>query len=161
MISTTSKIDQEIGYLTSAVYSIHSEIQHLFTFNDVMATLLFRLDGRVLTSQYETESSSTILSIIKSIKDIIYKTKEELSRGARSIKYDKRTGKNNTIPVYFYRVGNSSILVTILSTRANTGLMEIEMSRTARRLGMIIDRKKAIGDFSWLKLLLVYLLIKI
>ena len=148
MILPTSEINQEIGYLTNAVYSIHSEIRHLFNFNNVEATLLFRLDGRVLTSHYETESSSTILSIIKWIKDIIYKTKEELRRGARSIKYDKHIGENNTAPVYFYCVGNSSILVTILNSRANTGLMEIEMSRTAKRLGMIIDKKRAIGDFT-------------
>ena len=148
MISTTNEIDQEIRHLTNAVYSIHSEIRHLFVFDAVDATLLFRLDWRVLTSQYETESSSTILSIIKWIKDIIYKTKEELRRGARSIRYDKHIGGNKTIPVYFYCVGNSAILVTILSPTANTGLMEIEMSRTAKRLGMIIDRKRAIGDLS-------------
>ncbi len=146
MISQTIKIEQEIDALTDAIYSIHNEIHHLFTFNDVQATILFRLDGRVLASQYETESSTAILSIIKWIKDIISKTKEELKRGARSIKYDKRIGINTTIPVYFFRVGKSSILVTILTPRANTGLMEIEISRTAKRLGLIIDRKKAIGD---------------
>ena len=148
MISTTSEEDQEICYLTNAIYSIHSEISHLFAFNDVQATLLFRLDGRVLTSQYETESSSTVLSIIKWIKEIIYKTKEELRRGARSIKYDKNIGDNKTIPVYFFLAGSSSILVTILSPSANTGLMEIEMSRTAKRLGMVINRKRAIDDLS-------------
>ncbi len=66
----------------------------------------------------------------------------ELQRGSKSVKYDKEINKKETIPVYFYRAGYSSILVTFLDSRANTGFMEIEMSRTARRLGWIIDKKK-------------------
>ena len=34
----------------------------------------------------------------------------------------------------------------ITSVIVNTGFMEIEMSRTSRRLGWIIDQKKPLGD---------------
>ena len=146
MISPTIKIQQEIDVLTEAIYSIHCEIHHLFTFTDVQAVILFRLDGRVLASQYETDSTTDILSVLKWIKDIIFKTKEELKRGARSIKYDKRVRFNTTIPVFFFSVGKSSILATILTSKANTGLMEIEISRTSKRLELIIDGKRSIGD---------------
>jgi len=145
MISQTREIDDQALILTKAISSIQIEANHLFTFRDVKATILFRLDGRVIASFYETETSNIILSVIKWVKEIISKTKEELKRGARSIKYNKQINQNEAIPVYFYRTGNSGILVTILDSRANTGLMEIEMSRTAKRLGIIIDRKRSIG----------------
>ena len=146
MISPMSKIDDQATQLSRAIASIQVEAKHLFTFHDVNATILFRLDGRVITSFYDTETSNSILSVIKWVKDIISKTKEELKRGARSIKYNKQIDNNEALPVYFYRTGNSGILVAILHSRANTGLMEIEMSRTARRLGLIIDGKQALGD---------------
>ncbi|MHA2290181.1 MAG: hypothetical protein ACXABG_15455 [Promethearchaeota archaeon] len=146
MISQTREIDNQTLILTQAISSIQTETKHLFTFRDVKATILFRLDGRVITSFYDIETSNSILSVIKWVKDIISKTKEELKHGARSIKYNKHINQNEAIPVYFYRTGDSGILVAILHSRANTGLMEIEMSRTAKRLGIIIDRKQSIGD---------------
>ncbi|MHA1993796.1 MAG: hypothetical protein ACW97Z_04595 [Candidatus Hodarchaeales archaeon] len=146
MISQTREIEDQVLRLTKAISSIQTEANHLFTFRDVKATILFRLDGRVISSFYDTETSNLILSVIKWVKEIISKTKEELRYGARSIKYNKQINQNEAIPVYFYRTGNSGILVAILHSRANTGLMEIEMSRTAKRLGLIIDRKQSIGD---------------
>ena len=146
MISPISNIDDQALKLSRAISSIQIEADHLFTFRDVRVTILFRLDGRVLTSFYDPETSSSILTVIKWVKDIISKTKEELKHGARSIKYNKQIDQNEALPVYFYRTGNSGILVVILHSRANTGLMEIEMSRTAKRLGIVIDRKQSIGD---------------
>ena len=146
MISPISNIDDQALKLSRAISSIQIEADHLFKFRDVRATILFRLDGRVLTSFYDPETSSSILTVIKWVKDIISKTKEELKHGARSIKYNKQIDQNEALPVYFYRTGNSGILVVILHSRANTGLMEIEMSRTAKRLGIVIDRKQSIGD---------------
>ncbi|MHA1978104.1 MAG: hypothetical protein ACW98F_00555 [Candidatus Hodarchaeales archaeon] len=146
MISPIHEIEDQATELSKAIASIQLEATHLFTFQDVKAIILFRLDGRVLTSSYDIETSNSILSVIKWVKDIISKTKEELKHGARSIKYNKQINQKEALPVYFYRTGNSGILVTILHSRANTGLMEIEMSRTATRLGRIIDRKRSIGD---------------
>lgn len=145
MTSLKSSISDQISILSVTISSIQEEIVHLFKFGDVLGTLLFRLDGRVITSLYETESSF-ILSILKWVNNIISKTKLELRHGAKSIKYDRQLGGKESIPVYFYRTGRSSILVTILTSRANTGLMEIEMSRTAKRLGLIIDKKKLMGE---------------
>ncbi len=146
MISQINNISDQISILSRAIGSIQSEMRHLFDFQDVYGTLLFRLDGRVITSIYDTESSSSILSILKWVKSIISKTKLELKHGAKSIKYDRQLREQETIPVYFYRTGNSSILVVMLNSRANTGLMEIEMSRTAKRLGLIIDEKHIMGE---------------
>ena len=147
MISQTSSSENQIRSFSTAISATNDEIQHLFDFDDVFAVLLFRLDGRVLNSLYNTGFSNSVLPVIKWIKNIISKTKEELKRGAKSIKYHKNLDEKKAIPVYFYKAGNSSIMVAILNQTANTGLMEIEMSRTAARLGIIIDTKKALGDY--------------
>ena len=147
MIHQVSSSENQIRSFSTAISSTEYEIQHLFDFHDVFAIILFRLDGRVLTSLYNTGLSSSVLPVIKWINSIISKTKEELKHGAKSIKYDKKLDEKIAIPVYFYKAGYSSIMVTILNQTANTGLMEIEMSRTAARLGMIIDNKKAVGAY--------------
>jgi len=147
MISQTSSSENQIRSFSTAISATEDEIQHLFDFDDVFAVILFRLDGRVLASLYDTGFSNSVLLVIKWINNIISKTKEELKRGTKSIKYHKNLDEKNAIPVYFYKAGNSSIMVAILDQTANTGLMEIEMSRTAARLGMIIDTKKALGEF--------------
>ncbi|MFX0013612.1 MAG: hypothetical protein ACFFB2_10720 [Promethearchaeota archaeon] len=132
--------------ISSVITSIKKELKYLAEFADVQATILFRLDGRVLHSSYCNEASQDLLIVISWVKNIISKTMEELQRGSRSVKYDKEIRSKNRIPVYFYCAGNSAILVTLLTSTANSGLMEIEMSRTAKRLGWIIDRKKSLGD---------------
>ena len=132
--------------LTSIVASIRQELEHLTKFVDVHAVMLFRLDGKVLESRYETENSQDLLIVTSWVKNIIMKTMEELKRGSKSVKYDKEISSGKTIPVYFYRAGNSSILVTFLTSRANLGLMEIEMSRASKRLGQIIDNKTPLGS---------------
>lgn len=132
--------------LSSVIMSIDKELGHLAEFDDVQAVLLFRLDGRVLESHYQSIASQNLLIVISWVRNIISKTMEELQRGSKSVKYDKEINPKLRIPVYFYRAGNSSILVTLLNSKANSGLMEIEMSRTAKRLGWIIDEKKLLGD---------------
>ncbi|MFX0208398.1 MAG: hypothetical protein ACFFDT_20615 [Candidatus Hodarchaeota archaeon] len=127
--------------LSAVIASIDRELSYLADFADVQAVILFRLDGKVIKSQYRSEASQNLLIVIKWVKDIISKTMEELQAGSRSIKYDKEINEKEAIPVYFYCAGKTSIVVTILSPIANTGLMEIEMSRNARRLGEIIDKK--------------------
>lgn len=153
MISQDSKTSREaqisnmlsVSPLSAVVASIGEEIGHLAEFNDVQAVLLFRVDGRVLESQYQEEASETVLIVVSWVRNIISKTTEELQRGSRSVKYDKEINPKLTIPVYFYLVGRSSILVTLLDSKANSGLMEIEMSRTAKRLGWVIDEKRLLG----------------
>lgn len=132
--------------LSSVIISIDKEISYLAEFADVQAVILFRLDGQVLESHYRNEVSQNLLVVIRWVRNIISKTTEELQRGSKSVKYDKEINSKVRIPVYFYCTGNSSILVTLLNSKANTGLMEIEMSRTAKRLGWIIDKKKPLGD---------------
>jgi predicted regulator of Ras-like GTPase activity (Roadblock/LC7/MglB family) len=132
-------------HLLDVVSAINKEIEYLANFSDVDATLLFRLDGKVLNAFYGHQSSQRLLIIIDWVKDIISKTMEQLRNGSQSVKYDKDIGEKEPTPVYFYRAGNSSILVTILDPRVNTGLMEIEMSRTARLLGWVIDGKNSTG----------------
>jgi predicted regulator of Ras-like GTPase activity (Roadblock/LC7/MglB family) len=153
MISQDSKISQDpqvgninsFSQLSAVVTSIGEEIEHLAKFDDVKAVLLFRVDGRVLESQYKEEISETVLIVVSWVRNIISKTTEELQRGSRSVKYDKEINPKVTIPVYFYLAGRSSILVTLLNSKANSGLMEIEMSRTAKRLGWIIDQKRLLS----------------
>lgn len=140
-IDTFSTID-----LSSVISSIDKELAHLAEFNDVQAVILFRLDGQVLEARYCNKASQDLLNVISWVKNIITKTMEELQRGSRSVKYDKVINEKESIPVFFYCAGRTSIVVTILTPVANTGLMEIEMSRSARRLGWIIDREKPIGD---------------
>jgi predicted regulator of Ras-like GTPase activity (Roadblock/LC7/MglB family) len=142
MISQAISSDLSTIDLSTAVTSIEKEIIHLNTFRDVQAVILFRLDGRVLESKYSQVASNNLLIIICWVKNIISKTMVELQRGSKSVKYDREISTGESIPVYFYRAGNSSILVTFLGPLANTGFMEIEMSRTAKRLGWIIDQKK-------------------
>lgn len=132
--------------LSTVIASIDKELEYLIKFDDVRAVILFRLDGQVLESRYSKEISEDLLLVISWVKNIISKTMEELQRGSRSVKYDKEINLRTRIPVYFYCAGNSSILVTLLNSKANTGLMEIEMSRTSKRLGWIIDKKEALGD---------------
>ena len=141
MISQTNELESVVPQFSNAIFATQNEIQHLFDFQDVTAVILFRLDGRVLASKYNLRISNSLLPVIKWINSIISKTKDELKRGAKSIKYHKQLDNINAIPVYFYKTGNSSILVSILKETANTGLLEIEMSRTAARLGIIIDNK--------------------
>ncbi len=136
-------ISNSTGYKTpvsSLLRTIDSELDHLNSFMDIQAVFLFRIDGYVLKSLYSENCSSNLLLVIGWVKQIISKTMEELQRGSRSVKYDKEIQINESIPVYFYRAGQSSILVTFLRARANTGLMEIEMSRTAKRLSFVIDK---------------------
>ena len=146
MISQTINSNLFSPNLSTAIISIKKELIHLNKFRDVQAVVLFRLDGQVLESIYSQESSSNLLIVISWVKNIISKTMVELQRGSRSVKYDKEISTGENIPVYFYRAGNSSILVSFLGSLANTGFMEIEMSRTARRLGWIIDQKKVLSD---------------
>jgi predicted regulator of Ras-like GTPase activity (Roadblock/LC7/MglB family) len=152
MISQDSKIPQEaqsniqsFSHLPTVVASIGEEIEHLAKFDDVHAVLLFRVDGRVLESQYKEDASETTLIVVSWVRNIISKTTDELQRGSRSVKYDKEINPRMTIPVYFYLAGRSSILVTLLDSKANSGLMEIEISRTAKRLGWIIDEKRLLS----------------
>ena len=153
MISPDSKISYEpqsskkhsSSHLSAVVASIGKEIEHLAKFDDAKAVLLFRMDGWVLESQYKEEVSETVLIVVSWVRNIISKTTEELQRGSRSVKYDKEINPKMTIPVYFYLAGRSSILVTLLDSKANSGLMEIEMSRTAKRLGWIIDDKRLLS----------------
>ena len=146
MIAPVINSDLSLKNLSTAISSIEKELDHLNKFRDVQAVILFRLDGKVLESKYSQESSRSILIVIIWVKNIISKTMVELQRGSKSVKYDKEIKNGESIPVYFYRAGNSSILVTFLGSLANTGFMEIEMSRTSRRLGWIIDQKKPLGD---------------
>ncbi len=131
--------------ISSAIHSIEKEFEHLNEFIDVHAIILFRLDGQVLKSRYSDRGSPKLITAISWVKNIISKTMEELKRGSKSVKYDKEISPRKSMPVYFYRVGTSSFLVTFLDSKANTGLMEIEMSRTAKRLGWIIDNKRPLG----------------
>ncbi len=142
MISQVINSDLSSDNLSTAISSIRNELDHLNKFRDIYVVILFRLDGQVLESRYTNEVSRSLLIVTSWVKNIISKTMIELQRGSKSVKYDKEINKKETIPVYFYRAGYSSILVTFLDSRANTGFMEIEMSRTARRLGWIIDKKK-------------------
>ncbi len=146
MISQTISSNLSTANLSAAITSIKKELIHLNNFRDVQAVVLFRLDGQVLESVYSQKASSSLLIVISWVKNIILKTMVELQRGSRSVKYDKEISTGENIPVYFYRAGNSSILVSFLGPLANTGFMEIEMSRTARRLGWIIDQKKVLSD---------------
>lgn len=132
-------------HLLDAVGAIDKELEYLAEFSDVDAVILFRLDGKVLNASYSSQRSQRMLVIGSWVKDIISKTMEELRNGSQSVKYDKDIGEKEPTPVYFYRAGNSSILVTILDPRVNTGLMEIEMSRTSRLLGWSIDGKNLVG----------------
>ncbi len=132
-------------HLLDAVGAIDKEIKYLADFSDVDAVILFRLDGKVLNAFYSHQRSQRLLVIGSWVKNIISKTMEELRNGSQSVKYDKDIGEKEPTPVYFYLAGNSSILVTILDPRVNTGLMEIEMSRTARLVGWVIDGKKSVG----------------
>ena len=132
--------------LSIPISSINKELKYLADFIDVQAVILFRLDGQVLEALYCNEASQDLLNVISWVKNIITKTMEELQRGSRSVKYDKVINEKDSIPVFFYCAGKTSILVTILTPVANTGLMEIEMSRSARRIGWIIDSKNPIGD---------------
>ena len=136
---------QTVSTLSTVIASIGEELGHLAEFDDVQAVLLFRVDGRVLESLYQEEVSETVLIVVSWVRNIISKTTEELQRGSRSVKYDKEINPRLRIPVYFDLVGRSSILVTLLDSKANSGLMEIEMSRTAKRLGWIIDEKRLLG----------------
>ncbi|MFX1285415.1 MAG: hypothetical protein ACFFB5_17350 [Promethearchaeota archaeon] len=142
------KIDSNVHSidLSPVIASIDKELTYLADFDDVQSVILFRLDGKVIKSQYRSEASQNLLVVIKWVKNIISKTMEELQAGSRSIKYDKEINDKDAIPVYFYCAGKTSIVVTILTTIANTGLMEIEMSRNARRVGEIIDKKTPLGD---------------
>ncbi len=146
MISQVNDTYYSPANLSSVIISIDKEISYLAEFADVQAVILFRLDGQVLESHYRNEVSQNLLVVIRWVRNIISKTTEELQRGSKSVKYDKEINSKVRIPVYFYCTGNSSILVTLLNSKANTGLMEIEMSRTAKRLGWIIDKKKPLGD---------------
>jgi len=145
MISKTIDPQSSFSSLSLVITLIGKELGYLAKFTDVHAVILFRLDGQVLKFRYCDEGSEDLLAVISWVKDIISKTMEELRRGSKSVKYDKEIKPKVTIPVYFYRAGYSSILVTFLDSKANTGLMEIEMSRTSRRLGQIIDQKKPQG----------------
>ncbi|MHA2246261.1 MAG: hypothetical protein ACXADY_14950 [Candidatus Hodarchaeales archaeon] len=146
MISQVIDSNSSSTNLTSVITSIDKELTYLADFTDVQAVILFRLDGKVLKSQYRAEATQNLLIIISWVKNIITKTMEELQEGSRSIKYDKDISEKETIPVYFYCAGKTSIVVTILTSIANTGLMELEMNRTAIRVGEIIDKKEPLGD---------------
>ena len=141
MISQINNSECQKYSFSDSILAIEDEIEHLFDFQDVFTVILFRLDGKVLASKYNPQLSSSVLPVIKWINSIISKTKVELKRGAKSIKYHKQLNNKSAIPVYFYKAGNSSIIVSILKETANTGLMEIEMSRTATRLGRLIDKQ--------------------
>ena len=144
MISQVIDFKNSSAKLSSVITSIDEEIAYMAEFSDVQAIILFRLDGKVLKNRYRTEDSQNLLIVISWVKNIISKTMEELQNGSRSVKYDKEISDLEAIPVYFFCAGKTSIVVVILTPVANTGLMEIEMSRSSRRIGWIIDRKKTI-----------------
>jgi len=59
MISQTSSSENQIRLFSTAISSTKEEIQYLFDFDDVFAVILFRLDGRVLTSLYNIRFSNS------------------------------------------------------------------------------------------------------
>ena len=70
MISPTIKIQQEIDVLKDAIFSIHSEIHHLFTFTDVQAVILFRLLPKDMSVEvFSNLDNDTQEAIIRAITD--------------------------------------------------------------------------------------------
>ena len=144
-MTLVNKFSDKSSYQNTALHFLDSELTYLSEYEDVIAILLFRLDGQVLKTRHPEKFSKNLLIISSWVKNIISKTMEELQSGSRSIKYNKMITERIIVPVYFYLAGRSSILVIVLQSKANTGLMEIEMSRSAKRIGLIIDTKKQIG----------------
>jgi len=144
-MTLANKLQEKSAFQKSVFNFLDSELSYLSEYEDVIAILLFRLDGQVLKTRHPEKFSPNLLIISIWVKNIISKTMEELQSGSRSIKYNKMITESITVPVYFYLAGRSSILVTVLQSKANTGLMEIEMSRCAKRIGLIIDTRNQIG----------------
>ncbi|WP_455143699.1 hypothetical protein [Candidatus Hodarchaeum mangrovi] len=144
-MTLANKFSEKTVFNRSVFNFLDLELSYLSEYEDVIAILLFRLDGQVLKTRHPEKFSPNLLIISSWVKSIISKTMEELQSGSRSIKYNKMITESIRVPVYFYLAGRSSILVIVLQSKANTGLMEIEMSRSAKRIGLIIDTKKQIG----------------
>ncbi|MHA1225386.1 MAG: hypothetical protein ACTSPV_01430, partial [Candidatus Hodarchaeales archaeon] len=82
MISPKTELNVGFSSLSRLISSIHSELQHLSNFDDVLAVILFRIDGQVLKAEYQISTSNNLLLVASWVKSIITKTMEELKSGS-------------------------------------------------------------------------------
>lgn len=116
------------------IFEIQDELENLVSFNSIHGALLFRIDGIMIESVYNSKENLSFLPTITWIKSIITKVGSELRSNLYRIAYS-RVDEH----IYFYKVGEVGILACILNKFANLGLLAIEMDRIAFKIANLIS----------------------
>lgn len=126
-------MDRQID-IQKKMIQMKSELDYLSGFEDLILTILYRIDGIPILTQYGGQISSEILSLSSWIKDIITKISHELREGIDNVTYHK-----NDYPIIFNAAGRSAILVAVLDPLANLGMLSMETARISYKLKDIIN----------------------
>ncbi|MHA2298063.1 MAG: hypothetical protein ACXAEU_05250 [Candidatus Hodarchaeales archaeon] len=113
-------------------FSIIREAMHdIMAFEDVNATILYRIDGTVIKAEMVPRIPAYLLHLLGWMKNIITKVSSELSTDIEKISYVKGSGDKQYL-IIFYKIGNTGILASVVDAFSNTALLSIEIERLAR-----------------------------
>lgn len=111
-------------------------MEELYNLEDVITVLLVRIDGVVLYSY--TPSGVPDPELIKSLEWVVSVVpsviREMRKKNLRKVIYDLESSM-----IVFYSSGPQILLITLLEPLANLGLLLIELSRTAKIIGELIE----------------------
>ena len=119
--------------LSNRFLNIHQSMLDIMSFEDIWATILYRIDGTVIKAELTTEIPSFLLYLLGWIKNVITKVSNELSTDIDKITYTKNAG-NQQFLIIFYKIGNTGILATIVDAFTNSALLSIEIERLTRKI---------------------------
>jgi len=119
--------------LSNRFFNIHQSMLDIMSFEDIWATILYRIDGTVIKAELTDEVPSFLLYLLGWIKNIITKVSNELSTDIDKITYTKNAGHQQFL-IIFYKIGNTGILATIVDAFTNTALLSIEIEKMARKI---------------------------
>ncbi|MFX0208451.1 MAG: hypothetical protein ACFFDT_20880 [Candidatus Hodarchaeota archaeon] len=112
---------------------IEQQLSDLFEFDEILATLLIRVDGTILFSQLPETADINIINGIEWIQNTTRIMANELQTGnLKKLVVELQFGN-----VVIHVAGPNTVLVAVTKTRINLGLLLIEISRRAMFIGKI------------------------
>ncbi|MFW9997548.1 MAG: hypothetical protein ACFFD4_36245 [Candidatus Odinarchaeota archaeon] len=131
MTSSAEKMDQIGDNFAHRFWNIREAMLDIMGFEDVSATILYRIDGTVIKAEMVPNIPAHMLNLLGWMKTIITKVSKELSTDIEKISYIKGSGEDQYL-IIFYKIGNTGILASVVDAFSNTALLSIEIERLAR-----------------------------
>jgi len=116
--------------------TITSIFDDLYSLKDINTVLLVRTDGVVLLSNIPNKSPDS--ELIKSLEWIV-SVVPSVSREMRKKNLKKVIYDLESAIIIFYSCSSQIVLIALTDPTANLGLLTIELSRTAKIIGEVIN----------------------